>query len=252
MKKLFIFLLIGGVASWGLTGCMDTENGGNYQTTPVMPVVVKHNPEKGITTVLTYVGEVAVPEFSKLDQNDCLLTQLKIDYDNQPQPSPGYYVATVVDYLQVDAGSARVEDEFSIGDFTLPIEDMGIYPYTTNNGILVLDGRYFVQIKHTIPKDQGVNYKLVAARDSVDEKTGVQNVYLLAKGKNENDGKASEVQNIHAFDLKDIFALGRDTTLNEVKLKYIKINLKYFNGEKEGEPVFKKLNTSPIELAIYK
>jgi hypothetical protein len=253
MKKLlFISLLFSGIAFLGLVSCMEVGNEGNYQTFPPVPAVVSYDTQKGGTTLLTYWGEIATPELSKLlDKDDCLYVQFKIDYDAQPKPDPGYYVATVLDYETVDASDAKVEEKFSIDDlddFTFPIDTVLIPIY---NNTLQLNGRSFFHIGHyDIPNNQKINYKFVTCRDSIDEKTGLGNVYLLAQKENETDSKSANILNIHAFNLNDIIRLGKDSTVNEVKMKYVKVNLKYYAGEKEGEPIFEKYNANPIEMFI--
>jgi hypothetical protein len=246
MKKLFFsFLLIMGI-SLGLVSCLDS-NGGNYQTFPTAPVVVNYDVAKGGTTMLTCWGEITAPELSKFDAGDCLLAQFSIDYDKQP--SPDYYTATVLNYVQINVGETNVENEIAVGDFTLPIEDVLTSSY---NNTLLLKGKYFLSIEHEIPNDQLVEYKLIAGRDSVDEKTGAYGVYLLAKKGNESTAKPIQTINNQAFDVNQMInTLGKDTTINSIRMKLVKVNLKYYSGETEGQPEFKNYNTTPIEMAIY-
>jgi hypothetical protein len=242
MKKLlFIAFLITGIAS-SFTGCLDTEGKGNYQTFPVIPAVVNYNIEMG-TTLLTGWGEIAAPELSDVNQGDCLFTQFTINYDNQP--SSAYYTATGISYKEVEQSIARIENEIVINDFNFPVEDIAPVEY---NNTVQLKGRYFIYFKHQASKNQNLEYRIIASPDSIEN--GAQNVYLVAKKTNEVDGTASSLVNSHAFDVNNIIQLGKDTTISNVGMKYIKVNLKYFTEEIEGKPVFKNYSSTPIEWMV--
>lgn len=248
MKNLlFISFLISGVVL-SFTGCLNTE-GGNYQTFPPAPAVVNYNSAKGGTTLLTCWGEIATPALTEYNQDDCLIVQFRLDYNNQP--SPDYYTATGIAVIEeVDHSLARIEKESPADDATLPVDVMAVADY--NNSIL-LDGKYFLYFKHQAPKDQLIEYRMSANPETPDETSGAYNIYLSAKKKNEAEGTSTTSQTkSHAFDMKDvIFNLGRDTTVNYIGLKYLKVNLHYLTKEEDGFK-FKKHNSTPIELAVRK
>jgi len=246
MKKLlFIFLWMGGIAA-GLTSCLE-NGGGNYQTFPVAPAVVNYNPEKGGTTLLTTWGEIGAPELSQFNQGDCLFTQFTIDYDNQPFSS--YYTAKDITYSdRIDIANAGIEDDsVSVGDYTLPITDLYLSPY---NNPLLLKGRLFFQMKQKAIENQTIDYKLLTSRKEVDN-NGVYTLYLVAK-QDKGDNPGVDVTRNQVFVINNLLmTLGKDTTItNSVKVKYLKVNLKYYNAEKEDAP-FKNYSNSSIELAIY-
>jgi hypothetical protein len=245
MKKLFFILLwVGGIAS-GLTSCIESNRGGNYQTFPIAPVVVNYNPEKGGTTMLTVWGEIGAPELSQFDQGDCLFSQFSIDYDYQPSSS--YFTATEISYTdRIEVANASIEeDSVSVGDYTIPITELYISPY---NNPLFLKGRFFFQMKHKTIENPKIEYKLLTSRKEVDDK-GVYNMYLIAN-QEKGEGKEVEVTRSQVFVINNLLmTLGKDTTINNsVKVKYLKVNLKYYNKEKEDAP-FK--NYDSIELVIY-
>ncbi|MCL1938988.1 MAG: hypothetical protein FWF52_11415 [Candidatus Azobacteroides sp.] len=245
MKKLFFILLgIGGMAV-GLTSCVN-EGGNNYQSFPLVPSVVNYNTEMGGTTLLTAWGEIAAPQLSEYNQGDCLMTSFTIDYDNQPSSS--YFTATSIDDHSdvINVATAEIEeDSVSVGDYTLPIANVYISPY---NNPLFLKGRYFFQMQHQTTLSPRIDYRLVASKKEVDN-NGVYNMYLLAK-QDKGEGNAVEVNQNQVFVINNmVMTLGRDTTINNsVRVKYLKVNLKYYTQESEETP-FK--NYGNIELTIY-
>lgn len=231
------------------TGCLNTERGGNYQVFPPVPAVVNYNSLKGGVTILTCWGEISTPQLSASEYNrgDCMFVQFKVDYDNQPDPN--YFTATEVSVIEeVERNFASFEDEISMDDFTFPIEDMAVTDY---NNTALLDGKYFFYFKHEAAKNQQVEYRMFTNSNEKDETTGVQNIYLVAKKKNEAEGTAISLVNSHAFDMKNmILNLGRDTTESNISFKYMKVNLKFFTGKEDDKPVFQNYNSTPIEIAV--
>jgi hypothetical protein len=250
MKNLLFisFLIFGVILSF--VSCLNTEGGGNYQTFPVAPAVVNNNSARGGTTLLTYWDEIATPELTGHEQGDCLFVQFKLNYDQQP--SSNYYTATEVTVIEeVEHGAATYfEDKITPDDFKLPIETMVIADYSNT---ISLDGKCFFYFKHQVAKDQSIKYRMLASPNDLDE-TGAYNIYLLAKKDNKTEGTSTSlVKSYYAFDMKEVILnLGRDTTVNNIGLKYMKVNLKFFTKEENDSPVFEKYNSTPIELAVRK
>jgi hypothetical protein len=250
MKKLLVvlFLVFGVILSF--VSCFNTEGGGNYQTFPSAPAVVNYNSAKGGVTLLTYWGEIAIPDPTKYEQGDCLFVQFKLDYDHQP--SPNYFTASEVAVVEdVEHSSARFfEDKIPMDDFKFPIETMAVADY---NNTIGLNGKWFLLFNHQAAKDQSVEYRMLASPNDLDEATGAYNIYLIAKKKNETTGTSTSLTKSHAFDINEtVLNLGSDTTINTIGLKYMKVNLKFFTKEEGDNLIFEKYNSKPIELAVRK
>ena len=235
---------MGGIAS-GLTSCLDTNGGGNYQSFPAAPVVVNHNPEIGGPSLLTTWGEIAAPELTQFSQGDCLFAQFTIDYDNQP--SSLYYTATDVSYSNpINVANADiVADSVAVGDYTLPITAINISPY---NNPLLLNGRFFFQMKNNAVDNQSIEYKLLTSEKEVDN-NGVYTMYLVAK-QDDSSGTKVDVTRNQVFLINNLLlTLGKDTTINtNVRVKYLKVDLKYYTQQSDSAPFTDYGN---IELAIY-
>ena len=249
MKRLmFILSVLVGMA-FGVISCIDTDLKGNMKTTTEDPAVATFNYRVGNYTLLSSnSGEVIVPQETavELEEGQCVLAQLTFDYDNQPNQY--YFTASVVKHKPVRYSLARLANTISVQDYDSPIDGVVQLRYDP-----ILRGNYFLRI-YGKGVENTTNYQLLAGRDSVDAETGAHELYLLSKI---NTASGSLVGDNYAFDMSLVLnEFGRDTIFKatglEIPLRTVNVNLNYLKKMENGEPIFSRVNTDPIEIVIYR
>jgi len=222
MRKLFFIPLVLGI---GLNSC-NFGNSGNTDVFWPMPAVVDYDLNMGGFTMGTELGIFAAPSLMEYYPGDCLyLHEFTVDYDNQPFE---YRVATNIVRTKISKSYITVEENNStdIGDYSLPLLELD------GASVEFYRGNFFVL---ATSNDENPDLRMVFNSEEP-ETEGRKNLYVLAKASSPNPSSLEE-KKMHAFDLYYFISdYGRDTTLNvsgfpqEIKYKYVKVNLKYLSG----------------------
>ncbi|GHT05098.1 hypothetical protein AGMMS49525_12090 [Bacteroidia bacterium] len=220
MRKSIFGMLI--LAICGLTGCLNADSS-NIQTSDVMPAVVSVNMESGRSTLTTTWGNILISPSSaasSLHDGDCVLTQVEVDWDNQPNLEQGYITATKMNVsdkpIAKDAAEIANEEPAPV-DYTLPILEVGMTNYTLKN-------MYFVVISHHTFQNQSVSYRMQLVKTN----DYAYDAYLTAQS---SDGTLTSTvdTNTHVFEFpSDIFPenperLGENPSIT--------LTLKYYAGD---------------------
>lgn len=252
LKLLFIPFVVG--MGIGLFSC-NTFDGGNRQVVTSL-AVVGYESKTFHTSISTPYGEFVAQELDlKVSEGDCIYAQYTIDYDNQP--STEYTVATELQYQPIGQNPVEVwwdidpEDPDALTDYTVPLSKVEheASPY--------YKGKFFIGMNFSLGTGQTPDYQLFCNPDEADEK-GTRTLYLQAKLSGAATSTPQEVSDIHAFDMNELFyRFSRDTTLNvsnngEVSFRYIRVNLKYFTGVKDGKRSYGNASEQPINIYRFK
>ena len=216
-----------------LSNCLGNMK--NSVTLQDSPAVVSWNMLDGKTTIgIENIGYIAAPSITDVSEGDCiLLRKYTIDFDNQP--SQEYFTATDIVKENVDQAFLEHLHSFSIGDYTLPILNIeaSVSPF--------YNGKIFI---YANCRDKNPDLRLIY--NTADQETdNVKNFYLIAKPSS-TDSNTKETMTLKAFDLKYLaYSLGTDTTVidqvtnEEINLKYLKANLRFFSKLSEkGDPEY--------------
>ncbi|MDR0833297.1 MAG: hypothetical protein LBN93_03815 [Candidatus Symbiothrix sp.] len=233
-KRLFGVLLL---AVCGLTGCFNADNGSNIQTSDVMPAVATYNWELGKQTLITTWGEIitlTASPASYLNEGDCVLMQVEVDWDNQPYAEKGYITPTKMVTSEETIGKTYVpieEGEPDPEDYTFPIVNTVPTNYT-------LRDVWFVVTTYQTFQNQEVDYRM----ELVQTGDYTYDAYLMERSSTAT-GTTSEGSDLHAFELPS--GLFPELPASSVERPYITITLKYYVG---SETIWKALESSPMKV----
>jgi len=238
----FPFLFALGI---GLFSC-NIGNNGNVNTYQGIPAVVSFDYSTFnvlLGTPLAYpLNCVLAPELSGLNDGDCLfLNQFTVDYDNQPS-SNQYYTASNIVSTKVNQSYVEQNDTVLINNSTLPLS------IVSGLSSAYFKGKFFVGMTCN---DNNPTFRLVYDNKK-DQADGTKNLYLLAEP-SASGSNSSGVSNIYAFDLSSIVT--NDTTVNNVGLYYVKVNLNYLSSmSSDSVPTFSQVSSqsgNPYTIYIF-
>jgi hypothetical protein len=251
MKKVILAIFLVAMAS-GLVSCL-SDNVGNKVTFDV-PGVVSYNQSAGGITFVTAEGEFATPDFASnpyVSVGDYLMVRAELDYDNQP--TSGYYTITVVNYAPLDGRISAVDEgPWAEEDTTynFPLAQLQVYGYTA-----AARGVVFLRPGYQAPaptKPLGLDFKLHIEQDTLN--ASVYNAYLVAKQTQfpTDAGQNYFTESIIGADLRNtIYTLGTDTTIQNVDIKRLKLNLKYYTGkDNDNHPVYGNYGQAALDIVI--
>jgi hypothetical protein len=231
---------------------------GDSYTTLISPAVVTYNPQtvnSNFTTpfIGTSYGEFAAPDLlSKYNEGDCIYAQFTVA---EKQANQNYVTATNI-----------LSEKVNLKDlnFTQGIPDAIEYNYPLSDIIQTFNisaapyynGVFFAIMSYKTAKKNQFSYRL--SYNTEETGTNTVNLYLQAE-QTQEDAKSPLDGDIQAFDLTSLLmaeSVGRDTTISDIPLKFIKANLKYSskNTTEEGgdQPSFVNYSQNPITFYIFR
>jgi len=253
-KKNLLFILFTLGMGIGLYSC-NFGNSGNVSNYQSVPAVVAYDSNGNYVLGNPPFGYLYAPELNQYNYGDCVfLQQFTIDFDNQP--STQYYTATNVLAEGVSQSPYEAKDTINMGETGEYKADTLLLTDVSGIASVYYEGKFFVGLN---AKDKSPTFRLIYNTEK-DEADGTKNLFLIAEP-SPSGGSTSAVGAIHAFDLRSLVLMGRDTTVTTtpgtastgVDLKYIKVNLKYLSAISDtGEPTFSSVSQNPFIIYIFK
>ncbi|GHT60831.1 hypothetical protein FACS189451_01610 [Bacteroidia bacterium] len=256
IKKLFVAIAVSMFIVLGFTGCLGNGSGSESRTY-VSPAVIEYG-YTGAGILLNTAYGVFIPDNASASSLSALTSPcayMSFEYNSEYQTSGAQYpVASNIRFEPVGV------DYIHNPEYTLPSDNYD-YPFSsveffTESFSTLYKGKFFIYAKAKLDTNQALEYYLYYKSWEQPEGNGARNIYLQAH----LPGTASGTQDvgiIRALDMRSMMnSLGRDTTIREgstdYSLKYLKINLKYCSAIENDEPVFKSVNTQPVEVYVFK
>jgi|GEM_PF-3713815 len=254
LKRKALAITLALASMIGLTGCLDGDNIFNYKAEGVVKKDVLDNIPGVVVCIEEGIMAVNDGALDDLEDGTFIWFEFELNYDEQP--SKEYRTVTIKQYKIIKKLEFLYDREGEIrkDDYTAKLH--GISLYLTPNYF----GNALIYCQHYTTSDQEYEYRLIHNADSVDTTHDrypvIHNLYLQSRAlKEENASKTNQLRQT-AFDfnsfINDTNIATRDTTINNADYKLADIYLNYQTDiDDEGNPVFKRYNSTPISLPLY-
>lgn len=244
LKKLFVAIAVLITVALGFTACI--EGGEKYNVSYSSPAVVGSGQLEPVLLSTIY-GDF-IPDDSALTSltpGSCIY--MNFEYNSAYQTAGSYPVASGVQYKEVETSSIVADTEVDPDTYNYPFSSVALFYESLSPNY---KGRFFVTTTAKLATNQALDHVLYYKSDENPDETGTRNIYLQANLP-ATQTSAQDVTNMLALDMRSLFdSSGRDTTIQEYDLKYLKVNLKYISDIKDETPVYESATAQPIYIYI--
>lgn len=240
MKRIvFLFLSI---LIIGLSTCKKHEND-KYITYYEIAAVVGYDSDYQSPMLFTSLGTFIAPQLQNVflyyvENGDAILANMI--FKDEQKTSMDNTVLVSLDYALVAKETPKSTDggESAGSEFIASIDS--IAPYDMVNNVA------FLLFFHTAPVLQQYNYEMTYEPDQA-AADDIPTVYFRAKENGKDDVNATKfIQRICAFNLNNFVDTYKDPKNS------LKINIKFYTGNKNGEDVYTDWKNNPLDLKIKK